>query len=385
MTENYRVLPSYKRFNQKNNTIMRFSWDPSISFLEERYEDARRKHIANGNRGFDHLDFALFAGGNIVTSCLGTGINFPDSGLTSWMPLKNAWRVPPEMGKYQLASPARMRETVAKVARYYGADLVGFTELDERWVYSNHYLPDEGLNPPVELPEGCREVVILGLELDYEMMKTAPTAIEYTETHWNYSRMSVLVSSLASFIRSLGYQAVPCLNDTALSVPLAIDAGLGQPSRLGLVITPKYGPRLRWCKVITDLPLGGKKKHIDLGVIEFCEACEKCAGACPAGAIPRGLRTIEGHNISNNPGVLKWYLDYEKCRTFQAGVGTNCGICMMVCPFNKGHGFHHDIVRWFIKRFPSLDSTIVRLDDWLGYGKQKDPQFFWEKRGSLSL
>ncbi len=377
MAENYEVLPSYKRFNQKNNTIMRSNWDPSLNFFLESYEDARRKHIKNGDRGFEHLDFAFFSGGNTVTSSLGTGINSPNSGLTSWKPLEGTWRVPPEAGKYRVEEPARVRETVTKVARYYGANLVGFTELDERWVYSHHYLPAEDLNPPVGLPQECREVIVLGLELDYEMMRTAPTAIMMNETHWNYSRMSVLVSSLASFIRSLGYQAIPCLNDTALSVPLAIDAGHGQPSRLGLVITPKYGPRLRWCKVITDLPLGGKKKSIDFGVIEFCEACEKCAEACPAGAIPKGPRTTEGHGISNNPGVLKWYLDYEKCRTYWSRVGTNCGICMRVCPFNKGHGFHHDIVRWFIKSFPFLDSTIVRFDDWLGYGKQQDPRFFW--------
>lgn len=380
MAENYRVLPSYKRFNQKNNSIMRSEWDPSLNFFGERYYGAIRSHIEKGDKGFDHLDFAFWGGSSTVTSSLGTNINAPNSGLTSWEPLKSKWYVPPEAGKYRVEEPARMRETVAKVARYYGADLVGFTELDERWVYSHHYIAAEGLNPPVEIPEGCGEVIVLGLELDYEMMKTAPTAIMKTETYWNYSRMSMLVSSLAKFIRGLGYRAIPCLNDTALSVPLAIDAGLGQPSRLGLVITPKYGPRLRWCKVITDLPLGGKKKHLDFGVIEFCEACEKCAEACPAGAIPRGPRTTEGHNISNNPGVLKWYLNYEKCRTYWSQVGTNCGICMRACPFNKGRGFQHDIVRWFIKSFPFLDSTIVRFDDWLGYGKQKDPCFFWDER-----
>ncbi len=380
MAENYQVLPSYKRFNQKNNSIMRSEWDPSLNFFDERYNGAIRNHMEKGDRGFDHLDFALVAGSSTIPSTLGTKINSPNSGLTSWQPLKSVHNIPLEMGKYRVQEPARMREAVARVARYYGAALVGFTELDERWVYSNHYLPAEGLNPPVELPEGCREVIVFGFEMDYEMWKTAPTAIMTTEVRWNYSRITMLLSSLAQFIRNLGYRAIPCLNDTALSVPLAIDAGLGQPSRLGLLITPEYGPRLRLCKVITDLPLDGKKKHIDFGAIEFCEACEKCAEACPAGAIPRGPRTTEGHNISNNPGALKWYLDYQKCRTFWSTLGTNCGICIRACPFNKGHGFHHEIVRWFIRSFPFLDSTIVRFDDWLGYGKQKDPRFFWDAR-----
>jgi len=32
---------------------------------------------------------------------------------------------------------------------------------------------------------------------------------------------------LAKFIASLGYKAIACGNDTALSIPLAVDAGLG--------------------------------------------------------------------------------------------------------------------------------------------------------------
>ncbi len=380
MAENYRVLPSYKRFNQKNNALMRSQWDPVLNFIPGNYAAAIKRHIEKGDRGFDHLDYAFWAGSGTVTSSLGTNMNRTDSGLTSWKPLESMYSVPPGVGKYQVQEPARMQETVTKVALYFGADLMAFTELDERWVYSHRYLPVEGLNPPVELPEGCREVIVFGFGLDYEMWKTAPTAIMYAETLWTYSRMSMLVGSVAKFIRSLGYEAIPCLNDTALNIPLAVDAGLGQPLRMGLVITPQYGPRVRFCKVITDLPLGGKKKHMDFGVIEFCEACEKCVKACPGGAIPRGPRTTEGHNISSNSGVLKWYLDAEKCRTFFSRVGTNCGICMRTCPFNKGSGSQHDIVRWFIKRFPSLDSTIVRFDDWLGYGKGKDPYFFWDER-----
>ena len=37
--------------------------------------------------------------------------------------------------------------------------------------------------------------------------------------------------------------------------PLAIMAGLGELSRIGILITPEFGPRVRLCKVFTDLPL----------------------------------------------------------------------------------------------------------------------------------
>ena len=74
-----------------------------------------------------------------------------------------------------------------------------------------------------------------------------------------------IFSILAEFIRILGYKAIPMGNDTSLSIPLAIDAGLGELGRHGLLITPEYGPCVRLCKVFTDLPLE-PDKPIQFGV-----------------------------------------------------------------------------------------------------------------------
>ena len=60
---------------------------------------------------------------------------------------------------------------------------------------------------------------------------------------------------VAEFIRRLGYNAIPAANDTALSIPLAVDAGLGQAGRHGLLINLKVGARCRISKIFTDLPL----------------------------------------------------------------------------------------------------------------------------------
>jgi reductive dehalogenase len=174
----------------------------------------------------------------------------------------------------------------------------------------------------------------MGVEMDYERMNQAPNVVMFTETNRIYSRMALLVASLATFIRSLGYQAIPSLNDTALNIPIAVDAGLGQQGRHGLLITPEFGPRQRLCKVITDMPLQ-TNKPIDFGVTEFCESCEQCARSCGGQAIQYGTRTTESPTISNNPGVRKWYLNPEKCSEFQSSIGTNCGICIKVCPFNQ--------------------------------------------------
>ena len=384
MAENYQVLPGYKRFNQKNNAIMRSSWDPQLKSYDTRNVRVIKEHIHRGDPGFDHLDFALSNGATTVASSLGTAINRPNSGITSWESLAKQWgrSFPIEADRVEAGDPDRMRKALEKVARFYGADLVGFTPLDMRWIYSHHYDPRTGANAPVEIPEGCNQVIVMGVSMDHDTFATAPTAVMMAETQRNYSTLASLAGSVAEFIRTLGYQALPCMNDTALSVPLAVDAGLGQPSRLGPVVTPEFGPRVRFCKVITDLPLNAQKKSADFGAIEFCEACEKCAEACPAKSLPFGPRTTEPKNISNNPGVLKWYGNYESCRLYWSHVGTNCGICLRVCPFNHGRGFHHSIAKRLVRlKWRWVNRFLVKLHGWLGYGKQRDPRFFWNGAG----
>ena len=120
---------------------------------------------------------------------------------------------------------------------------------------------------------------------------------------------------MAIFIRYLGYRAIPSANDTALNVPLAMEAGLGEAGRSGLLITRKFGPRVRLCKVFTDLPLLNDT-YKPFGVTEFCKVCKKCAIHCPFQAIPDGDMTTDGHNISNHSGILKYYSNYEKCFQF---------------------------------------------------------------------
>ena len=93
----------------------------------------------------------------------------------------------------------------------------------------------------------------------------------------------------------------------------------------------------------------------------FCEKCKKCADNCPPRAIPYGDKT-------SVRGVEKWQLYIEKCFQYWRIIGTDCGLCMKVCPFSHPNTPVHNILRQSIKRSAFARSISVYGDD-LFYGK----------------
>lgn len=373
-----KVLDSYQRFDQKNNMMMRPVWDAKMKHIGPATMETRERQIKGNVKGFELRDFALATSSTLLGSALGTNINQPDGGLTSWdaIPISKYMQLP----KCELLDdkPETLTRQVKRVARHLGADLVGVAELDMRWVYSHHYITETKESKPVEIDDRYKNVIAMGMEMDYDLVNSAPNALHQAVVSHTYSKMAFLVAGVAQFIRSLGYSAIPSINDTALNVPIAIDAGLGELGRQGVLITPHFGPRQRLCKVITDMPLT-HDHPIEFGVRQFCDSCKKCALHCPSGAVWDKDATTEVTGISNNPGVLKWPMAVEKCREYFSKTGTNCGICIRVCPFNKENTWFHQSTRWVIERTPWMTPFYVWMDDFFGYGKKKknDTQLFW--------
>jgi ferredoxin len=68
-------------------------------------------------------------------------------------------------------------------------------------------------------------------------------------------------------------------------------------------------------------------------------------------------------------GVEKWQLDIEKCYHYWRVIGTDCGLCMKVCPFSHPDNLIHNILRAGIKR-SSFARSVSLLGDGLFYGKE---------------
>ncbi len=269
-------------------------------------------------------------------------------------------------------------ETIPKAAlNEFGKALglnLNIIEIDPSAYGKPHY-NDKG---DLQIPETMNRVIVMAFEMDYDTVMQYPSLNGGAAAMHGYSRMATTASALSMFIQELGYNAIPCGNNTGLSVPMAIDAGLGELGRQGILITPKYGPRVRLAKVITDLPLA-VDRPISFGVKEFCDNCMKCAKECPSQAILHGGQVSKSGNISNNPGVKKWPIDPVKCQTGWTMSGSDCGVCIRTCPFNKIDGWLHEITRVMIgAKSGNLDKLMLKMDDASGYGQQQDPDKYWE-------
>ena len=103
------------------------------------------------------------------------------------------------------------------------------------------------------------------------------------------------------------------------------------------------------------------------------------------GAIPHGPRSygtekndVDAPGVSESVGPLRWINNQQRCRASFAVGGTNCGVCIRVCPWNKPRGTFHSFSKWLAINGGSLSRhMLIKLDDLLGYGKQMSPSEWW--------
>ena len=358
----------------------RVLWDESLTELGKKFYG--RWEPNEKRPGYGHLDQAFKNASYYVDMAFAHGMLGGRWGMYSWESKLWGENIQPKGLKLNVENSAIVTRNLKRAARFFGASLVGICKLDRRWLYSYHYYPPlsgfEQTVQEVKIPDDYKYAIVLAYAADYEHYRYAPTYPAGAATGLGYSKMAFTAALTAQFIRLLGYKAIPMGNDTAASVPLAIDAGLGELSRAGVLITPEFGPRIRLNKIITDLPLV-PDRPVEFGVWDFCTICAKCAEHCPAQAIPHGEPTTDIIDSSNRKGLYRWPLNAAKCFSFWAVNGTACTNCISVCPFNKPSGWIHDAVKFGIKHLRWLDRVFLMGDNLLGYHKRANPEHFWKE------
>ncbi len=264
------------------------------------------------------------------------------------------------------SEPEAMTGFVKHLAHYYGAHSVGVTRLQPYHVYTHIGRGSGEYGAPVEL--GDAYAVAFAVEMDWEIVSTAPWAPTVMESARQYVEAAKIAVQLASFIRRLGYPARAHIdgNYRVIAPLVARDAGLGEIGRMGLLMTPTLGPRVRLGVVTTDLPLEVDQRTSEASVLDFCTICEKCADCCPIHAIPKGERL-------EIDGAQRWRINADMCFRYWNATGTDCGRCMAVCPYSRPDNAAHNVLRWAVRRSGAGRRAAAWMDT-LFYGSVPPPK-----------
>ncbi|MEJ2053858.1 MAG: reductive dehalogenase domain-containing protein [Calditrichaceae bacterium] len=246
-----------------------------------------------------------------------------------------------------------------------GAEDCGITELKDYHVYS-HKGRGRSYGKKIEIKH--KYAIAFTVEMDKAMINGGPAASTVMESARQYFNSGAIAVQTAEFLRLMGHDASAHIdaNYEVICPLVARDAGLGEIGRMGILMTPKLGPRVRISVVTTDAPLISDEPKADFSVIDFCRRCQKCAAVCPARAIPY-------HDPEITDGVLRWQINSEACYTFWCQAGTDCSRCMSVCPYSHSDNLMHNFVRGAIKRSGLFRKLAVKLDDYI-YGIKPYPK-----------
>ncbi len=248
-----------------------------------------------------------------------------------------------------------------QIAIELGAVGVGCTNLEEKFIYSHKGRFDHNYGRRVTLDH--KNVLVFIVEMEFKQMSFAPKSNVIFESANQYYRAAVIAKTLEAIILKLGYDAKAHYDAhyDIIQPPLAVQAGLGELGRNNILIADKFGSRMRIGAVTTNINLEFDSQ-ISIGANRFCDVCKKCALNCPTKAL-----SMDGKSLVR--GIDKWTTNVENCYSIWRFYGTDCGICMAVCPFSHPNNWFHCLIRKVVKFFPIFNRILLFFDE-LIYGKK---------------
>ncbi len=234
-----------------------------------------------------------------------------------------------------------VKKELLKKCKALGIPLVGFAPVD-RWKNPPEELPNvllpwipEEFWPQSIYPE-AKTVIVIGLPVSLPIIETAPS-IYYHELYKTVNSMlDSKAYEIANFLNEKGFSSIYLPRDGYGDIKILIDkpfaffshkhaaylAGLGSFGHNNVLLTPEYGPRVRFTSIFTS----AKIKSDPIKIKDICTHCLMCVKNCPAGAIPAR-------------GDFPPPVDKRACAIRSAQLRDEfrspCGICIKVCPVGK--------------------------------------------------
>lgn len=240
-------------------------------------------------------------------------------------------------------NPEQLTALVKEYAiEHIGFDLVGIADaLDPQ------FAPAPEGHKPTEYIPGARAVVSGGIEVLDEILKTTPSSMYCKHYDQLNEWLNEAGYELCRFLRRHDFKAMwfPESDDynyyneqrfagmraycpSFSHISAAVAAGLGKRGKVGVALTPQYGPRQRWMSVITTAPLIPSAKleqEVCLERIQPGSCGDKCIEVC---------KTKQSGALRPWPeegGVNMFRCNWGRFKNR----GISCGMCIMVCPVGK--------------------------------------------------
>lgn len=268
--------------------------------------------------------------------------------------------------------PEALSRHMKSVGHFLKADLVGICKPPQSAYYSHD---KEGR--PIEIK--YENAIVIAMRKEANAMRTSkgfdwmgdPLSFQA------YQHLGMVAETMADYVRRLGWDATaefgPSFANryTVVMPPLALMAGFGEVSRIGIIMNPFLGVAFKVAAVLTNMPLT-PDKPIDFGAQSFCQSCKICAEVCPSKAIS------DGDKVMYN-GYETWKLDTERCASFNFTNknGTMCNRCVKACPWSNPPTWSHNLVRGMVTRSRLAQRIAIRASYLTGIGKHSPEDQWW--------
>ena len=237
--------------------------------------------------------------------------------------------------------PMALKKEILKKCRELQIPLVGFAPVS-RWK-----------NPPEELPNKFNEwipkdfwpqsiypetktVIVIGLPVSLPIVETAPSIYYHELYNTVNNALDLKAYEIANFLTDKGYPSIyvprDCYGDieVLLENPFAFFshkhaaylAGLGSFGQNNVLLTPEYGPRVRFTSIFTQAEIEGDPIKTE----DLCTKCLACVKECPVNAIKE-----EG----DFPPPVDKISCAQRSKKLRKEFRSPCGICIKVCPVGE--------------------------------------------------
>lgn len=292
-----------------------------------------------------------------------------------------------------------LSESIKTRALELGFDLVGITTAEpigaddtahlQKWLDAGHAAGMEYMHRnvakrvnPAALMEGARSVICTAIACGPIPDQASPESLGriadfalYDDYHvFMKNKLRAIADSIGELLDGRRWKYRICADSAPLAErSLARRAGLGFIGRNHMLTNTRFGSQILLGQIVTDIAL-----EADAPVETACDACDKCIGACPTGALSADGDFDSAKCISYLTIEHKGAIDGD----LAGRIGNRlfgCDECSLACPYtqnapeaqNTELRFHPErrwmklaeILEWRPEQFETCfaDSTVKRL------------------------